>query len=91
VPDAPNNLVLRISLGGRILLKGIFGAPGASIDCIVFDHARAWTRDDLLRFAPIAPVLGAASSPDNSEGAQTPESASRAHARTISTFVDRGA
>ena len=90
LPDAPNDLVLCISLGGRILLKGIFGAPGASIDRIVFDHAQAWTRDDLLRFATIAPVLEVASSPDNNEGAQTPESASRAHAHTISTFIDRG-
>jgi Ca2+-binding RTX toxin-like protein len=90
LPDAPDDLVLCISLGGRILLKDIFGAPGASIDRIVFNHARAWTREDLLRFAAMAPVLRTASSPDNSERAQTPESASRAHARTNSTFIDRG-
>lgn len=87
--DAPDDLMLYMPLGGSILLKEIFGAPGASIDCILFDYAQAWTRDDPLRFAATAPVLDQTSlSPSNSRAVQPPECARCPHMCPTSPLID---
>ncbi len=41
--------------GGMLLVKDFFSADSAGIDRVVFDHAPAWTRDDLMLHALEAP------------------------------------
>jgi hypothetical protein len=56
--QAPDDLVLALAEGGRILIKDFFASPSYGIDRVVFDHAPAWTREDLQTFAAAAPVVG---------------------------------
>jgi Ca2+-binding RTX toxin-like protein len=56
--DAPNDLLLTLPDGGRILIKNHLGSPFAGIERIVFDHAPAWSRTDLRRLAGTAPLGG---------------------------------
>jgi Ca2+-binding RTX toxin-like protein len=55
---APDDLVLALAGGGRILIKGFFASPSYGIDRVVFDGAPAWTREDLQTFAAAAPAVG---------------------------------
>jgi len=45
---------------GSILVSDFFGAPGAGIERVVFDHAPAWTREDIeqriIAGSPAVPV-----------------------------------
>ncbi len=52
--QSPDDLLLTLLRGG-ILLKGFLAAPSAGIERVVFDHAPAWEREDLERFARAAP------------------------------------
>jgi hypothetical protein len=56
--DAPNDLLLTLADGARILIKNQLGSPFAGIERIVFDHAGAWSRTDLRRLAETAPLTG---------------------------------
>lgn len=48
--------LLLVVPAGSILVSGFFSAPGAGIERVVFDHAPAWTRQDLeLRAVETAP------------------------------------
>ncbi len=46
---APDDLVLTLDTGGRILIKDFFKGPSSAIERIVFDHAPAWEGDALRR------------------------------------------
>jgi Ca2+-binding RTX toxin-like protein len=53
------DLLLSVPMGS-IRVSGFFNACGAGIERVVFDHAPAWTRDDLeLRAVPIDANAGA--------------------------------
>ena len=41
------DLLLMLPGGGSVTVSGFFAAPGAGIDRVVFDHAPAWTREEL--------------------------------------------
>jgi len=41
--------LLLVVPGGSILVSDFFGAPGAGIERVVFDHAPAWTREDIAQ------------------------------------------
>ena len=56
--DAPNDLLVILADGARILIKNHLGSPFAGIERIVFDHAAAWSRTDLRRLAETAPLAG---------------------------------
>jgi Ca2+-binding RTX toxin-like protein len=46
---APDDIVLVVDGGDRILIQNGLAADGSGIDRIVFDHDPAWTREDLQR------------------------------------------
>jgi Ca2+-binding RTX toxin-like protein len=54
---APDDLVITLATGGRILIEGFGSAPGIGIDAVSFDDGTTWTRAELDSFAAAAPLL----------------------------------
>jgi len=54
---SPEDLLLELTGGGSILIKGFLASPSAGIERVVFDRAPAWEREDLDRLARAAPLL----------------------------------
>ncbi len=57
IPEAANDLLLKLAKGGSILITNFFGPDACGIESIHFDRAPAWTRKDLLDLAEAAPLL----------------------------------
>jgi Ca2+-binding RTX toxin-like protein len=67
--SAPNDLLLTLAMGGRILIEDFFN--GAAIEQIVFDDGSVWKGAELQRLAASAPFgeNGSFASPHDLDGA----------------------
>ena len=54
---SPDDLVLALAGGGRILVEDFLASASAGIERVVFDRAPAWERADLERLAQAAPFF----------------------------------
>ena len=55
---APDDLVLSIAGGGRVVIRDYAAPAGGGVEVVTFFDGTAWTRADLLAAGTAAPVLG---------------------------------
>ncbi|PPD28391.1 MAG: hypothetical protein CTY20_10265 [Hyphomicrobium sp.] len=71
---APDDLVLAIAGGGRVVIKD-FALAGSGIDRVVFDDGTSWSRADIEAAGAVAPILDndpPRATPDDSIGVSGP-------------------